>query len=74
VILTSASRSGGEVRITETERSDPIPAGQRGCRSEIVVRSFCACGRSALLSIFGVCRALLQAAGRDEVIPDRRPD
>ena len=32
VILTSAARSGGEVRITETERSERVSAGRRGCR------------------------------------------
>ena len=32
VILTSASRSGGEVRITEAERSDHVFPGRKGMR------------------------------------------
>jgi hypothetical protein len=39
VILTSAARSGGEVRITEAERPRRIHPGRRGCRAGIAVCS-----------------------------------
>lgn len=35
MILTLASRSGGEVRITEAQRSDPVLTGQAGCKAGI---------------------------------------
>jgi hypothetical protein len=34
MILTSAARSGGEVRITEAERPRRIHPGQTGCQAE----------------------------------------
>jgi hypothetical protein len=47
VILTSAPRSGREVRITEAERPRRIHPGRRGCQAGIAVRSTCS-GRVAL--------------------------
>ena len=47
VILTSASRSGGEVRITEAQRSDRVPAGGRGCRARIAARNAGTCERGS---------------------------
>jgi hypothetical protein len=39
VILTSATRSGGEVRITEAERPRHIHPGRTGCQTESPVHS-----------------------------------
>ena len=39
VILTSASRSGGEVRITEAQRPRHVNPGRRGCQAGIEARS-----------------------------------
>ena len=39
MILTSAARSGGEVRITEAERPRRIHPGRRECRAGNAARS-----------------------------------
>ena len=39
MILTSASRSGGEVRITEAQRPRHVNPGRRGCQAGIEARS-----------------------------------
>jgi hypothetical protein len=54
VILTSASRSGGEVRITEAERPPHVIPGRRGCQTGIAARSV----RTAGAVLYGHCVAL----------------
>jgi hypothetical protein len=39
MILTSAARSGGEVRITEAERPRHLTPGRRGCQAGIAAHS-----------------------------------
>ena len=56
VILTSASRSGGEVRITEAERPRRIHPGRRGCQAGIAARS----ARTGGAVLYGGCTAAVR--------------
>ena len=47
VILTSAARSGGEVRITEAERPRRIRPGRGGCQAGIAAQSAARAGAAA---------------------------
>ena len=58
VILTSAARSGGEVRITEAERPRHVNPGQRGCQAGIAARSACNAG-ATLRSRYAAIRWVL---------------
>jgi hypothetical protein len=58
MILTSAARSGGEVRITEAERPRRIHPGQRGCQAGIVARSAGWSGHGAEPAVCGCSRDL----------------
>ena len=49
---------GGEVRITEAERSDRIPAGRRGCGTGIAARSARTGQRCAVLPVCGACQRI----------------
>jgi hypothetical protein len=55
VILTSAARSGGEVRITEAERPRPIHPGQTGCQTGIAAPSPGAGGRCIMGQVCRTC-------------------
>jgi hypothetical protein len=62
VILTSASRSGGEVRITEAERPRHVTPGRRRCRTGIAAHS---CPASAYPVIRPVCGHCLGIEARE---------
>ena len=51
-LTLGSPRGGGEVRITETERSERVSAGRRGCRATSGAYSARICGRAA---VRGVC-------------------
>jgi hypothetical protein len=76
VILTSAARSGGEVRITETERSKRVSAGRRGDWAGIAARSARPCGLGAERRVRGRCAGVTRfpgvSSGTHALIPDAR--
>lgn len=57
MILTSAARSGGEVRITEAERTGRIRPGRRGAGAGTVAHDACASGCCTTRGVCGNCQA-----------------
>jgi hypothetical protein len=51
MILTSAARSGGEVRITEAERPRHVNPGQRRTKAGIAVHSGCLARTGAMRTV-----------------------
>jgi hypothetical protein len=55
VILTSASRSGGEARIMEAERLRRIHQGQSGCKALPTAYTVGMIERGTIVAIYACC-------------------
>jgi hypothetical protein len=69
VILTSAARSGGEVRITEAQRPRHIRPGRRGCRAGIAAGSARMRGHGTVQPVCGVYRGHVRRSARARHLP-----